>query len=96
MKIPKTIHYNGIDYPVKEVERLNGESAWGLTTFKHPGICLESGLSKQRKEEVFIHELMHIAFDHCGLEWDSKKEENAVRVWAKNMYGILSDNGMLK
>lgn len=96
MKIPKKIHYNGIDYPIKLVERLDGEQNWGRTGFKHPHIALEQDLNSQKREQVFIHELLHIAFDHCGLDWNRDKEEVAVRVWANNIYGILKDNKLLK
>ena len=96
MKIPKSIKFNGIIYPVKEVERLNGEQQWGQTTFKVPSISLERDLHPLVKEKVFIHELLHIAFLATGLDWDNKKEETAIHAWENSIYGILKENNLLK
>ncbi len=96
MKIPKQIKYNGIVYPVKIVEHLDAETNLGRTTFKRPAICLERDMPVAVQEQTFIHELTHIAFRSVGLDWDYKKEEQAVNAWSQNIYGILKDNGLLK
>lgn len=96
MKIPNKISYNGISYRVKEVEKLDGERNWGRTSFKYNEIHLERELPIDKKEQTFIHEMLHVAFDNTGLEWENKKEERYVRAWADNIYGILKQNKLLK
>lgn len=95
-KIPVSISYNGITYKVKEVEKLDGESNWGRTSFKNGEIHLEKQLPQDKKEQTLIHEMLHIALESTGLDWDRKKEETFVRAWSNNIYGMLKQNKLLK
>lgn len=47
-------------------------------------------------EETFIHELMHIAYRNIKSDLKENEEENLVKAWSKNIYGILKDNNFLK
>lgn len=98
MTIPKNIHFCGKDYAVIEVDHLvSDDNALGKTSFKKNTIEIEKRLPQQEKYEILIHELLHIAFSHVAWEQlDDKVEENIVKPWSRNIYGILKDNNLLK
>ena len=96
MKIPKTVKFLGIEYKVGLVEKLDHEDNWGRTSYKYNTIDIEEKLPKDKIEQTFIHELLHIAFNATGLDWDRKKEEKYVRAWADSVYGILKENNLFK
>lgn len=96
MKLPKKIRFLGIDYTVEFVDKLDHEDNWGRTSYKTNTIRIEEELDPQRQEEVFIHELFHLACNATGIEWNRKQEEQFVDTIGKNMYGILKDNNLLK
>lgn len=97
MKIPSKIHFAGFDYTIKEVEKLDGSDSWGRTMMGDCEIFLEKGLCDQKKIETLIHELIHIAYKHTAYsQLDDKQEEQIIRPWSSNIYGILKDNDFLK
>lgn len=96
MKIPKKIHWNGQTFVVKYVPNLDGGDSWGKTSLSSLEIHLENQMHQQKKEQTFIHELLHITFRGSGLDWKNDEEERAVKTWAINIYGMLKDNDLLK
>lgn len=96
MKIPKKVHYSGFDYKVVEVEKLDDNANWGRLDPSDCKIFLEKSVSQDRKEQTFVHELLHIAYRHTFSEIDNDKEEKLVKAWSMNIYGILKDNNLLK
>ena len=96
MKIPGKIHFAGFDYPIEEVEKLDGQENWGRTEIGDCKIFLEKGLNEQKKLETLFHELIHIAYTHTAYtQLDKNQEEQVTKPWARNIYGILKDNGFL-
>lgn len=96
MKIPKKIHFSGFDYEIVEVEKLDGTESWGRTQLDQGKIFIEKNMSKDKKEETFIHELLHIAYRHTANGLSNEDEEKLVKAWSLNMYGILKDNNLFK
>lgn len=97
MKIPKKIHYAGFDYKVKMVKNLDGESTLGRTHRDKLEIWIESDVPQSVVEEVFIHELMHIAYGHTFSDQKGgDEEEKRINAFSLNIYGILKDNDLLK
>lgn len=94
--IPKKIHFAGRNYKVIEMDKLDGEESWGRTMMGSAEIFLEKGLSEDKKTETLIHELIHIAYRHTSKSLSDEQEENIVRPWSMNIFGILKDNGFLK
>lgn len=98
MKIPDKIHFCGIDYKIIEVDNLDAGENWGRTVYGTPApqIHLSKNLSPEKKEETLFHELMHIAYYHIGRVLTQKQEEDLIKPFSMNFYGILKDNGILK
>lgn len=96
MKIPKKIHFCGRNYSVKEQLGLDGDRNLGTTMLDKGQILIEEDIPQEAKEETFIHELLHIAYYHSGDILSHEDQEKIVKAWAKNIYGILKDNNLLK
>lgn len=98
MKIPKKIHFSGFDYKVTFEKELEGGETWGRTNMRRREIVLEKDMDTQNHEQTFIHELLHIALRHTKgwQKLSDDEEEDLVKSWAMNIYGILKDNNLLK
>lgn len=97
MIIPKKIHFCGVDYTIEEVEALDGNDSWGRTMLGEAKIFIEKDLEASKKQETLIHELLHIAYRHTARgQVSDEQEENIIKPWSHNIYGILKDNGFLK
>ena len=59
-------------------------------------IFLDKKAIQSKKEETFLHELIHLAYRATTNELDDKLEERIVKAWSWNIYGILVDNDFLK
>jgi len=95
LKIPKKFHYSGFDWTVKEMNKLDGRESDGRTMMDTHEIWLEKELTEESKLEVFIHELLHIAYRQVSHELDEKQEERLIKPYALNIYGILKDTKLL-
>lgn len=98
MKIPKKIKFSGFTYKVRFEKDLEGGETWGRTTPRNGEIVLEKNMNICLQEQTFIHELMHVAFKHTQgwQKLSGEEEENMVKAWSMNIYGILKDNKLLK
>ena len=95
MKIPKTVHFCGIDYEIVEIDDLDAGENWGRTMIGQGKIFLDKKSIQAKKEETFLHELIHLAYHATTNELDNKMEERIVKAWSFNLYGILVDNNLL-
>lgn len=90
MEIPKTVKIAGIIYKVEEVEDLAAiQGIIGRLLEDKAIISLEKSLSKERKEQVFVHEVLHGIFREAGF--DSQDEDLINRV-AIVLHQVLKDN----
>lgn len=97
MVIPKKIHFAGQNYKVSEVSNLTSDDGvWGRTDFYNCLIDIDKDLAVGFKEETLIHELMHIAYWHTSNKLTKEGEEDIIKPWSLNIYGILKDNNLLK
>jgi IrrE N-terminal-like domain len=88
--IPSKVKVAGIDYEVHEVDGiLERFNTLGQINY-HKGIIeLDSSLCQTRKEQTFVHELLHACFKEAG--YDEQDEEMIDRVSAV-LYQVLKDN----
>lgn len=96
MKIPKEIKFMGCRYQISEVTHLDNGDAWGRTDLNRNKIFLESEIPEDLKQEVLIHELMHVAYKHTSNILTDEQEESVISPWSANIYGILKDNNLLR
>ena len=95
MKIPKILKVGGHQYKVEITKTYNeskGSNNWGRTNHVKLKIYLDEGLVESKKEETFIHELLHAVDSHQG----NILKESQVDKIANGLYMVLKDNKLLK
>ena len=101
MKIRKELRSLGLLWQVKQSKEIAREgNCYGSTHHTPQNIYLDPELPEQKKEQVFMHELLHVAWDGAGLtankKFDRVDEEMIVDALGNMMYHILNDNNLLK
>jgi len=101
MKIPEQIKSLGLVWEVKQLKEVAREGGcYGSTHHTTQNIFLDPDLSDQKKEQTFLHELLHIAWDGSSLarnkKFETTDEEMIVDALANMMYHILKDNDLFK
>lgn len=88
--VPQKIKVAGINYDVREAEGiLERFSTLGQINYNKGIIELDSSLCQTRKEQTFVHELLHACFKEAGYgEYDEEVIERVANV----LYQVLKDN----
>jgi len=101
MKIPKQLKCGGLIFQVKESQEVaNASNVWGQTQFRQQKIFLETSETQQKKEETFLHEILHICLWQSGIgsrlaRIDKDLEEDIVGSIDSYLYQILKDNKLI-
>lgn len=91
MKIQKQVKIGGIEYIVEQVEEIsNNQDILGEIYFTKEKIQLKNSLNVNTNyaKEVFLHEILHGVFEHCGME----QKEEEIRPLSIALYMIIKDN----
>jgi len=94
LSIPSSIRVAGIDYDVieKDFVEIDGNRNYqGSCCYTKAKIELLNSLSKDRKEQVLIHELVHAIFNEAGFD---NQEEDVVNRLSIVLYQVLKDNNL--
>jgi Zn-dependent peptidase ImmA (M78 family) len=92
--IPGKIKIMGIEYTVeeKDVVIIDGSTNYaGSVSYQHARIEILKEMSKERKEETLIHELLHAVLYESGI---SEQDEDLVNRASKVLYQVLKDNDL--
>lgn len=88
--LPKNVNVAGINYEVKEVEGLTFDHGLGGQIIYPKGIIkIDSDLCEDKKEQVFVHEMLHAIFTESGYD---DHEEDMVNRLGITLYQVLKDN----
>lgn len=93
--LPTSVQVGPLTYRIKPWKNRPADNAqaWGMCDKKRTVILLHKGLSRQRKREVLLHEVMHACFDSSGLTMkDNCPEEMVVNDLTFPLLGVLRDN----
>lgn len=99
MRIPKKFKIAGMTWTVKyDTAVTHDEGNFGSTHYASQTIYLDPTISKQKQEQTFLHELMHVVFWHFGLTrlFDDKQEEIIVNAASNGLYHVLLDNKIME
>lgn len=94
MKIPKKIKVAGINYQVKETDLvvINGSTDYvGSINQARAEIEVLNSLSKTRKEQTLVHEILHACFYEAGFD---EHDEDVVNRVSVVLYQVLKDNDL--
>lgn len=69
---------------------------FGTHSSKHQIIKLANDMSKERKKEVLLHEIIHAIWDQWVVREEGFKEEEIVRSLAIGLTTVFKDNPELK
>lgn len=90
--LPSEINVSGINYKVKEVDGLIVDRDFlGTVSYPKSLIKIDSSMSSDKKEQVFVHELMHAIFYESGYD---EHEEEMVNRLGITLYQVLKDNDL--
>jgi len=92
MKIPKSINILGITYSVEMVDRIEDSSSLiGRIYEDTTRILLRNGLSKEKLEQTFIHEVTHGVMWESGIESKivDERVEEYTQAFANTFYPII-------
>jgi len=102
MIIPPTLKIGPFIWEIKESEEVANEgNVYGSTHHSKQKIFLEPSETQQKKEQVLIHETMHVIWHQAGLgkRYDKdhpRIEEEVVHALSMGLYQVLKDNDLLK
>lgn len=88
--IPERVKVAGIEYEINEIKNMERDfEHLGQILYTRGIIKLDSDLSLDRKEQVFVHELLHGIFFEAGIE---EQDEDMINRVAIVLYQVLKDN----
>lgn len=88
--IPNTVDVAGIGYEIEEVDNLERDfDHLGQILYTKGIIKVDSNIATDRKEQVFVHELLHAIFFEAGIE---EQEEDMVNRVGIVLYQVLKQN----
>jgi len=100
MKIPKTLKIAGLEWKISENANVAAEGAcYGSTHHSTQQIFLDPLNTRQKTEQVFIHEILHAVWNSYGLKEVKELkglEEQVVDSLSNGLYQVLNDNKLLK
>lgn len=92
--IPKTVDVAGVIYRTKEVEDviIDGSTHYlGACDYVNTEILLKSDLQDTKKEQVFVHELLHAVYNEAGFD---EQDEDVINRVAIVLYQVLKNNNL--
>ncbi len=94
MKLPEKINILGLTYAVMEVDVVDKmKPSNGEIDFQTQTIKIDKELSQEKKEQVFMHELLHGILESLGLD-ALNSDENVVQSISATLYHILSSQAI--
>lgn len=91
--IPAKVKVAGIEYEVIEVNKMEEQfNQLGQILYTKGLIKLDKELAPDRKEQVFVHELLHACFYEAGFE---EQDEDMVNRLGIVLYQVLKDNHLV-
>lgn len=90
-----------MEWLVEYDEKVTNEgNSFGSTHFRKQRIFLEESETQQKKEQVLIHEILHVIWYQAGLgvryKDQEKIEEEIVTTLSQGIYQVFKDNDLIK
>lgn len=100
MKIPSKLKVGAHTFTVRKANARDAEKGsdyWGKTDYSNATITIDNEVQQSKMEEVLLHEILHVCFDHSGLnvKYDRGEEENIVNALSNQLYMILKVNKLI-
>lgn len=90
--LPNKIDVAGINYEIKEVDGLSEEHGLGGQILYEKGIIkIDSDMCQDKKEQIFVHEMLHAVFNESGYD---KQDEDMINRLGVVLYQVLKNNNL--
>lgn len=91
MNIPKMVIVAGVEYAVnqKDVVIVDTDYCMGSCSEQDSEILLQESVATRKKEQVFVHELLHACLFEAGYQ---EHDEELVKKVGNILYQVLKDN----
>lgn len=90
--LPERVIVAGVEYSVEEVDNviINGSANYvGSCSYTDTKIEILNSLSKTKKEQTLVHEVLHACFNEAGF---NEQEEDVINRVSNVLYQVLKDN----
>ncbi|SEP56994.1 hypothetical protein SAMN05216232_0189 [Virgibacillus subterraneus] len=90
--IPNKINVAGVEYDVSEVETviIDGSTNYaGSCSYSDSRIEVLNSMVPTKKEQSFVHELLHACFHEAGF---NEQDEDVINRVSNVLYQVLKDN----
>lgn len=88
--LPNKVNVVEIEYTVKEVKGLeNNHNKMGCIRYGSAEIELDADMSLERKEQVFVHEMLHACFFEAGY---IDQDEDVINRVGAILYQVIKEN----
>lgn len=88
--IPNKIDVAGVIYDIEEKEALVLETGnLGEVIYALTQIRIESNCSASKKEQIFVHEMLHAIFKESGYD---EQDEDMINRVSITLYQVLKNN----
>ncbi|MGY6765698.1 hypothetical protein ACW73O_11745 [Faecalibacterium prausnitzii] len=88
--LPKKVNVAGVNYRVIEVPEIDDNpDVMGTCLYQKSTIKIKSTLSDDKKEQTFVHELLHACFNEAGF---NEQDEDMINRVGVMLYQVLKDN----
>ncbi|POD46273.1 ImmA/IrrE family metallo-endopeptidase [Pseudomonas syringae pv. syringae] len=88
--IPNKVKVAGIEYEIYQVEEIDDDPGnMGSCIYQKSFIKLKESMSEHKKEQTFIHEVLHACFNEAGFQ---KQDEDMVNRLGIVLHQVLKDN----
>lgn len=92
MPIPLQVNVAGVDYKVQYQEgMLKTHNLMGQVLYAETTIDIEPSMSESKKEQVFVHELVHAMLNEAGYD---EQDEDMVNRLSIVLYQVLKQNDL--
>lgn len=90
MPIPLQVNVAGVEYKVQYQEgMLRNHGLLGQVLYAESVIDIEPSMSDSKKEQVFVHELVHAMMNEAGYD---EQDEDLVNRFSIVLYQVLKQN----
>jgi len=94
MPIPLQVNVAGIDYVVVyQDDMMKKHNLMGEVVYPEAAITIDSSMCQHKKEQVFVHELVHAIFNEAGYQ-DQEQDEGMVNRLSIVLYQVLKQNDL--
>jgi hypothetical protein len=90
VSIPNKVNVAGINYDVKETDNLSLDHGLGGQILYEKGLIkIDSSMCEDKKEQIFVHEVLHSIFNEAGYD---EQDEDQVNRLSIVLYQVLKEN----